>query len=50
MTESPITNEEIELWLESTPADYSKWDLETIADCATFLLLLLERAASGAGP
>ena len=47
MTEAPITNEEIKLWWESTPADYKEWDVETIAGCNDFLLILLERLDPG---
>ena len=39
----PVTIDEIRLWQESTPADYSDWDPETIADCDAFLSVLLDR-------
>jgi len=44
MKTTPVTVEDIKLWQDSTPADYSQWDEETIADCDGFLTILLERA------
>jgi len=37
---APLTPEDIQLWQESTPADYAEW---TIADCDMFLTAMLER-------
>lgn len=40
---TPVTIEEIDLWRESTPADYAEWDLETIGDCDGYLAILIDR-------
>ena len=37
-----ITPEDIQLWQESTPAEYGEWDEETIADCDAFLTIVLD--------
>ncbi|MBU8921800.1 MAG: hypothetical protein KOO63_08270 [Bacteroidales bacterium] len=43
MSEPTVTTEEMRLWQESTPEDYSKWDWETVSDCDGFLTIAINR-------